>query len=108
MAAEIPALASAAAPAPDRPGQATGLVVALEANFCRVGLEQPGPGGVDQLLCVRRTRLAKTGQQICVDGRYAAFGYVVDGFDVLEELGVDDRILRARVVDGGENFQAHA
>ena len=43
-----------------------------------------------------------------VDGRYAAFGYVVDGFDVLEELGVDDRILRAQVVDGGENFQAHA
>ncbi len=43
-----------------------------------------------------------------VDGRYAAFGYVVDGFDVLEELGVDDRILRARVVDGAENLRAHA
>ena len=74
MAAEIPALASAAAPAPDRPGQATGLVVALEANFCRVGLEQPGPGGVDQLLCVRRTRLAKTGQQICVGDRVTVEG----------------------------------
>lgn len=42
-----------------------------------------------------------------VDGRYAAFGYVVDGFDVLEELGVDDGIVSARVVDGAENFQAH-
>ena len=40
--------------------------MALEANFCRVQLEQPGPGGLDQLLCVRRTRLGKTGQQICV------------------------------------------
>jgi hypothetical protein len=74
MAAEFPALPSAAAPAPDLPGQATGLVVALEANFCRVGLEQPGPGGVDQLLCVRRTRLAKTGQQICVGDRVRVEG----------------------------------
>ncbi|WP_225867361.1 peptidylprolyl isomerase [Cyanobium sp. NIES-981] len=43
-----------------------------------------------------------------VDGRYAAFGYVVDGAEVLEELGVDDRILRARVVEGAENLQPHA
>jgi peptidylprolyl isomerase len=43
-----------------------------------------------------------------VDGRYAAFGYVVEGAEVLEELGVDDRILRARVVEGAENLQPHA
>ncbi len=43
-----------------------------------------------------------------VDGRYAAFGYVVEGFDVLEELGVDDVIERVRVVDGAENLQPHA
>ncbi len=42
-----------------------------------------------------------------VDGRNAAFGYVVDGFDVLEELTVDDAIVTARVIDGGENLQAH-
>ena len=42
-----------------------------------------------------------------VDGRYSAFGYVVDGFDVLEELGVDDGIVSARVIDGAENLQAH-
>lgn len=36
--------------------------MALEANYCRVQLDQPGPTGVDQLLCVRRTRLGKTGQ----------------------------------------------
>ncbi len=51
-----------------------GLVVALEANFCRVALEGPGPGGVDQLLCVRRTRLGKTGQQICVGDRVTVEG----------------------------------
>jgi peptidylprolyl isomerase len=43
-----------------------------------------------------------------VDGRYAAFGYVVEGAEVLEELGVDDTILRARVVEGAENLQPHA
>ena len=43
-----------------------------------------------------------------VDGRYSAFGYVVDGFDVLEELGVDDRIEKARVIAGGDNLQPHA
>ena len=43
-----------------------------------------------------------------VDGRYSAFGYVVAGFDVLEELGVDDGIVKARVIEGAENLQAHS
>ena len=43
-----------------------------------------------------------------VDGRYAAFGYVVDGNDVLEELGVDDTIVKARVIEGAENLKPHA
>ena len=42
-----------------------------------------------------------------IDGRYAAFGYVIDGFDVLEELSADDGIVKARVIDGAENLQAH-
>jgi len=42
-----------------------------------------------------------------IDGRYAAFGYVVDGFDVLQELTADDGIVKARVIDGAENLQAH-
>jgi peptidylprolyl isomerase len=42
-----------------------------------------------------------------VDGRYAAFGYVVDGFDVLEELAVDDAIVKATVVEGAGNLRAH-
>ena len=42
-----------------------------------------------------------------VDGRYAAFGYVVDGFDVLEELGVDDGIVKATVMEGADNLVAH-
>jgi peptidylprolyl isomerase len=42
-----------------------------------------------------------------VDGRYAVFGYVVDGFDVLEELGVDDKIESIKLISGAENLQAH-
>ena len=42
-----------------------------------------------------------------IDGRYAAFGYVVDGFDVLEELTADDGIVKARVLSGNENLQPH-
>ena len=53
-----------------RPGQ----VMALEANFCRVVLDQAGPGGVLQLLCTRRTRLGKSGQRICVGDRVRVEG----------------------------------
>jgi ribosome biogenesis GTPase len=44
-------------------------VVALQANYGWVQLEQPGPGGRDRLLCTRRSRLAKGGQTICVGDR---------------------------------------
>jgi ribosome biogenesis GTPase len=40
--------------------------MALEANFCRVDLDHPGPEGQHQLLCTRRTRLAKDGLTIAV------------------------------------------
>jgi ribosome biogenesis GTPase len=46
-----------------------GRVVALEANFCRVDLDRPGPEGQHQLLCTRRTRLAKDGLSIAVGDR---------------------------------------
>lgn len=43
-----------------------------------------------------------------IDGRYAAFGYVVDGFDVLEELTADDGIVKASVIEGAEQLRPHA
>jgi ribosome biogenesis GTPase len=61
-----------AEPAP-RP---SGLVVALQANYCWVALDQPGPQGQQRLLCTRRTRLGKSGQRICVGDRVR-----VDGID---------------------------
>ena len=42
-----------------------------------------------------------------IDGRFAAFGYVVEGGDVLDELTSTDRILEATVVSGADNLQAH-
>ena len=44
---------------------AIGRVVALLANFCWVELDNPGPAGITRLLCTRRTRLGKSGLQIC-------------------------------------------
>lgn len=58
-----------------------GLVVALQANYCWVELDQPlsassSPPPLQRLLCTRRTRLGKTGQTICVGDRVE-----VDGVD---------------------------
>jgi ribosome biogenesis GTPase len=62
MAAPEPALAPA------------GQVVALQANYCRVVLDEPGPGGVRQLLCTRRSRLEKCGVEVCVGDRVLLAG----------------------------------
>ena len=43
-----------------------------------------------------------------IDGRNAAFGYVVDGFDVLEELTKEDTIISIDVLEGIENLKLNA
>jgi len=43
-----------------------------------------------------------------IDGRNAAFGYVVDGFDLLEELTKDDTIISIDVLEGIENLKLNA
>jgi ribosome biogenesis GTPase len=48
--------------------------MALQANFCLVGLDQAGPEETQSLLCTRRTRLGKSGQQICVGDRVRVEG----------------------------------
>lgn len=60
----------------ESPVSASGLVVSLLANYAWVVLDQPGPQGVERLLCTRRTRLGKSGQQILSGDRV-----VVDGID---------------------------
>lgn len=39
-----------------------------------------------------------------LDGRYALFGYVIDGDQFLKSFGVGDRVVEAKVVDGLENL----
>lgn len=39
-----------------------------------------------------------------LDGRYAAFGYVVEGSEILDKLQKGDRILKAEVISGLENL----
>jgi ribosome biogenesis GTPase len=48
--------------------------MALQANFCLVELDEVGPLGTEGLLCTRRTRLGKSGQQICVGDRVRVEG----------------------------------
>ena len=43
-----------------------------------------------------------------IDGRNLAFGYVIDGFDVLEELTKDDTIISIDVLEGIENLKLNA
>ncbi len=43
-----------------------------------------------------------------IDGRNAAFGYIIDGFKVLDELVVDDKILSIKVIEGEEYLQDQA
>ena len=43
-----------------------------------------------------------------IDGRNGAFGYVVDGFDVLEELTKDDTIISIDVLEGIEILKLNA
>ena len=52
----------------ESPG-ASGRVVALQANYCRVELDAPGPGGCRRLLCTRRSRLDHEGLQVWVGDR---------------------------------------
>ena len=43
-----------------------------------------------------------------IDGRNAAFGYVVKGLKVLKELDVKDKVLSINVVNGAENLKEKA
>ena len=42
-----------------------------------------------------------------IDGRNAAFGYVVEGADILEELTMEDKIISIKVTEGEQNLKAN-
>lgn len=77
----------------EAPASASGLVVALLANYAWVALDHPGPGGVERLLCTRRTRLGKSGQQILSGDRV-----VVDGIDWVAARGAVTQVFERHSV----------
>jgi peptidylprolyl isomerase len=68
--------------------------------------EAPDDGSSQFFLFLFEPELTPAGLNL-IDGRYAAFGYVVDGFDVLNELNADDGIVKAEVIEGADNLRAH-
>ncbi len=49
------------------------------------------------------TELTPPGYNL-MDGRYAVFGYVIEGKEVLEKLNAEDKIISVKVIDGLENL----
>ncbi len=43
-----------------------------------------------------------------IDGRNAAFGYVVEGSEILNNLNINDQIISIKVLDGADRLQTHA
>ncbi len=73
-----------------------------------VALARPGDdpnGGSSQFFFFKfDTEITPPGYNL-MDGRYSVFGYLVEGQEVLEELGADDKIISAKVIDGIENLK---
>jgi len=42
-----------------------------------------------------------------IDGRNAAFGYVIEGAEILNSLGVDDKIISIKTTNGADKLVAH-
>ncbi len=40
-----------------------------------------------------------------IDGRNAAFGYIIEGSEVLNKLGIDDRIISIKVINGADRLK---
>tara|TARA_Y100001968_G_scaffold158414_1_gene144830 strand:+ start:67 stop:1140 length:1074 start_codon:yes stop_codon:yes gene_type:complete len=43
-----------------------------------------------------------------IDGRYSAFGYVVEGEDILSKMEINDRINSIKILDGLDRFKTQA
>ncbi|MEM8602908.1 MAG: peptidylprolyl isomerase [Cyanobacteria bacterium P01_H01_bin.121] len=72
-----------------------------------LGMARPGndpDGGSSQFFFfLYEPELTPAGSNL-IDGRYASFGYVVEGQATLENLKVGDRVIKAEVIEGLENL----
>ena len=52
---------------------------------------------------LKESELTPSGTNI-LDGRYAVFGYVIEGQELLREVKAGDKIVSIKIVDGAENL----
>jgi peptidylprolyl isomerase len=84
---------------PVLPFSAYGTVALARPN------DDPNGGSSQFFFLLFEPELTPAGLNL-LDGRYAVFGYVVDGGSVLGEIREGDKILSAKVVDGASNLVA--
>jgi peptidylprolyl isomerase len=77
------------------------------SSFGTLGMARPGTennGGSSQFFFfLFEAELTPAGANL-IDGRYAAFGYLVEGREILDTLNQTDKIISARVIAGAENL----
>lgn len=76
-------------------------------SYGSLALARPGDnnnGGSSQFFFfLFEAELTPAGRNL-LDGRYAVFGYTIEGKDVLRNLSAGDKIISAKVVDGLDNL----
>jgi peptidylprolyl isomerase len=65
--------------------------------------DDPNGGSSQFFFFLFEPELTPAGSNL-LDGRYAIFGYVIEGAEVLGKLKAEDKIISAQVVDGLENL----
>ncbi|DBA94987.1 TPA: Peptidyl-prolyl cis-trans isomerase, chloroplastic [Trebouxia sp. C0004] len=80
---------------PALPFNAFGTLALARAEF------DANSGSSQVFFLLKESELTPTGANL-LDGRYAVFGYVVDGADLLQECQVGDVIEYIKVTDGGQ------
>jgi len=77
-------------------------------SYGSLALARPGNdnnGGSSQFFFfLFEAELTPAGRNM-LDGRYAVFGYTVNGKDVLRNLSAEDKIISAKVIEGADNLQ---
>jgi len=82
---------------PVLPFSAYGTVAMARSN------DDPNSGSSQFFIYLFESELTPAGLNL-LDGNYSVFGYVTEGQDVLYKLRLEDKVLSARLISGGENL----
>lgn len=82
---------------PALPFNAFGTLAVARAEF------DANSGSSQMFFLLKESELTPTGSNL-LDGRYAVFGYIVEGQDFLTSMKVNDKIVSAKVTSGLENL----